>query len=652
MFVTLATLVLPLLASAETGSNVFRPPRITYDQLMSGDESVKLTFVDALTSTGMISVTEIPNMDYKDAAMASLHECAKESQAAEVHKFPDGSQRFTIATHSLVGYMGTVDHKTHHEPCESFNQAAASFRPTVTAVTQAFADRIAEFLVNDENEEDNVPLLSTATNYGFSTIADVVRNGEHLEHFRSYQKLEQSEEKEETVDLHVDQGLFLVFTPGRVYQGNGKAEISSGFFIKDEDDVLVEVAFDEDDDLVIMIGDGFDQYVNSRLAKKLRPVPHSLILPSYGETETRAWYGRMVLPPFDAVHPSHDLTFGELREQMIRSSNNNTEEKFQMGCSGGMMARDLSSITCEGDSIYCWHGCMNASDFGTSPEECLSQDLQLLCVNPRLQISDGNSHGDYYPACADPAVQEEDSPFPHLPDYPRPEDACNQKSYKAYVNQSEYDHAYELHANATFMYTIEDDTVKGRLVFNGLFGWIAFGFANITGELNGMLGATIIMALPGGNYTAFSGLDLSLDHTVEEYVIDPEKTAFRHWMTPVSATSKRQLEGTGRASYEVDSTECFTSLSFKTSAIHNMKFNLAGKDELIWAANGEDYYVAYHGTSRGRFAIDWPTGEVTGTAEKLSSLDASTASPNAVFAMSSFAMMMIMIVTLVSDFLG
>jgi hypothetical protein len=221
----------------------------------------------------------------------------------------------------------------------------------------------------------------------------------------------------------------------------------------------------------------------------------------------------------------------------------------------------------------------------------------------------------------------------------------------AYVNQSEYDHAYELHANATFLYTLEDDAVKGRLVFNGLFGWIAFGFANVTGELNGMLGATIIMAHPGGNYTPFSGLDLTLDPTVEEYVIDPVETSFRHWMTPVTAISKRQMDETGRASYEVDSTDCFTSLSFKTSSIHNKNFNLAGKDELLWAANGEDYYVAYHGSSRGRFAIDWATGDVTGSAEKLSTLDASTASPNAVFAMHSLAMMMI-IASLTFEFLG
>ena len=266
-------------------------------------------------------------------------------------------------------------------------------------------------------KHDDTPLLSVSDDFGFATIADVVQNGEHLEHFRSYQKVAQpssltsssaslSSAMNETIELHVDQGLFLVFTPGRMYstRKTDSPTISSGFFIKDQQDAIVEVSFEEEDDLVFMIGDGFDQYVNDRLTKTLRPVPHSLIMSPQeeGEMETRAWYGRMVLPPFDAVHPSHGLTFGELREQMIRSTNNKTEETFHLGCSGEMMARDLGSVKCEGDSIYCWHRCMAPAEYDITAEECLSQDLQLLCVDANFQISDGNSHGDYFLGCADP----------------------------------------------------------------------------------------------------------------------------------------------------------------------------------------------------------------------------------------------------------
>jgi hypothetical protein len=649
---SVVVVVVPLLASAETGSDVlFRPYQISYRELLSGGESLKMSFVDALSTTGIISVTDIPGMEYKDIASANLHECATESKATEIHKFSDGTQRLTLAAHSLPGFIGTIDHKVSTGACESFNQAAASFRSTVATATQAFADRMADFFHMEESGDGD--LLSTATNVGFHTIANVVENGEHLEHFHSYQKLDQMSSpagEEETIEWHVDQGLFLAFTPGRMYQGASKAEISSGFFIKDQDEAIVKVEFNEEDDLVFMLGDGVNQYVNHRLSQKLRAVPHALTLSPHGETEARVWYGRMVLPPVDAVHPSHGITFGELRERMIESSHSNTEEALGMGCSGDRVARDLQATTCEGDSIYCWHRCMDPSDFGTSADACLNQDLQLLCINPRRQISDGMSHGDYYPGCADAGVNEEDSAYPTLPEYPRPEDSCTAELYEAYSNSDGYDHVYELNGNATFMWSVENNTVSGRLVFDGLFGWIAFGFANVGGGLNGMLGATIIMAQPGGNYTAASGLDLNLDPTVEEYVIDPEDSAFRHWMTPVTSVSRKQQDSaTGLSSYEVDSSDCFTSLYFDTASIHNMEFNLTGSDELLWAANGQDYFVGYHGNNRGRFAIHWPTGELTLMKAPTTSGDGT--SSGAVIVMSSLTLLFLTVAT-TFQFLG
>jgi hypothetical protein len=148
--------------------------------------------------------------------------------------------------------------------------------------------------------------------------------------------------------------------------------------------------------------------------------------------------------------------------------------------------------------------------------------------------------------------------------------------------------------------------VNGRLASNGLFGYLAFGLANVGGAKNGMHGAHIILALPGGNYPAVDGLDPALGATVGEYMIPvhAEQPYFRYWVDSASETS-RDLETT---SDDIESTECFTALPFKTTSIHSVNFNLTGKDELLWAHNQEDYYAGYHGPSRGRFAIDWATG--------------------------------------------
>jgi hypothetical protein len=110
-----------------------------------------------------------------------------------------------------------------------------------------------------------------------------------------------------------------------------------------------------------------------------------------------------------------------------------------------------------------------------------------------------------------------------------------------------------------------------------------------------------------------SGLDLNLPPEINEYEVHPELTPFRYWMTPLATTPVVTTESVdGDASESIESTECFTAMSFQTSTIGKYTFNLEGTDELIWAANGENAFVQYHGpVSRGRFAIDWPAGQVT-----------------------------------------
>ena len=485
MKLNIAALLSLLIASVDAGGNFFHAQSIPYEALMTCDPSMRSSFENALTTSGIISIQGIPGMKHKDDAMVSLPGCAIMSKAAKEHTFPDGTRRLTLATHSVPGGVQTMDHKTSAEACESFNQASKPFRLTVASVTQAFADCMAASF----DLEGDEPLLTTEDHYPFHTIANVVENGEHLEHFHSYLKLEESEE--ETIEMHTDQGLFLAFTPGRIIknQKDSTSELTSGFFVQQQGGIIAEVEFGEEDDLVFLLGDGVNQYINDRLSKKLYAVPHALRMAP--QSESRVWYGRMVLPPADALHPAHGkLTFGDLRQSMIDAAINQREDKLGLGCSGSMIPRDLSATTCEGNTIYCWHRCMNATEYGVSSEICANQDLELSCINPRLQIWAGVNHGDFYPACADPAVQEIETEIPALDEYPRPEDKCTDEYFNAFASDTGYNHSFDLEGNATFMWNIEDGAVNGRLVYDGLFGWIAFGFANVGGEKNGMHGVS------------------------------------------------------------------------------------------------------------------------------------------------------------------
>ena len=611
MKISVVALSLSFLAHPSVAS-AFQPQRFAYGELQDDQafDRVKASFLEALTNVGMVSVSGIPDMR-KQELLSSIHECTMASKATLEHVFPDGTRRRTMATHTVPGPGGTQ--KIHHgdaQACDMFSKASKPFREMVAEATNVFATRLSSVL---NHQDKDTPLLSTRDRaYSFHSLDSIVEHGEHLEHFHSYQtSKEQSEE--DTVKMHTDQGLFIAFTPGLMMDSSSKASsLSGGFFIGQQDGSTVEVEFTKEDDLVFMLGDGVNQYVNPKLdgMSSLRATPHALTMPKHSAEEARVWYGRMVLPPADAVHPQHkDKTFAELRQEMIDASlSGNDQDSLLAGCSNHMVARQLEETTCEEGSgtLYCWHRCMSLEEHGVSDAICAERGLDLVCTNPRGQRYTGG-HGDYFPGCIDNVTAEDVTPYPTLPDYPRDDTNCGDDLYRDFVASVQLENEFDLGKGAVFQWSIENGEVNGRLAFNGIFGYLAMGVANVGGPKNGMHGATIIMALPGDKYSAVDGLDLTMDPTVQEYVIDPNKakSAFRHWMTPVSSI-ERDI-----STYAVESTDCFTAITFKTDSIDDKMFNLTGSDELLWAANAVDFYAGYHGPTRGRFAINWATGEGT-----------------------------------------
>ena len=91
-----------------------------------------------------------------------------------------------------------------------------------------------------------------------------------------------------------------------------------------------------------------------------------------------------------------------------------------------------------------------------------------------------------------------------------------------------------------------------------------------------------------------------MDGSVATYKIDEADTAFRHWQTPIDNDETR----TTVAGFE--ETDCFTALTFESDHINGQKFTLDGTDDMVWAGNHNDVWMAYHGPfDRSRFVIDW-----------------------------------------------
>jgi hypothetical protein len=436
----------PVEDSTTTGLLLFEPMKLSYETLLhlkankyDGDAVLR-----ALSETGMISITNVPAFDpVKDETLRWMHACALESQATKEQTLEDGTRRRTLATHTLPpngqgdddnhNNKHTMAHQVPHSvPCDQFDAASQAFRAKVADVTHVFAEVLSSLL------DTEIPILQkkTSNNHNanadtaYDTFADVVKNGEHLEHFHSYQKFTETESDEiskETIEMHVDQGLFLVFTPGRLADASPSssdntntaktATLTDGFYIQLADGSRAMVNFDPEDDLVILLGDGVNQYLNRKIQPALRAAPHALVMapmtdksstttvttPEAAAAAARVWYGRMVLPPANAIHPDyHDRTFGELREKLIAASIEDVEDHhLTIGCSSTMQARKLQNAsTCAQDTLYCWHQCANLTQYNVSTQICSSRRLSLICADPTTgQLWDGIAHGDYVPVC-------------------------------------------------------------------------------------------------------------------------------------------------------------------------------------------------------------------------------------------------------------
>mmetsp|Transcript_1934 Transcript_1934/g.4153 ORF Transcript_1934/g.4153 Transcript_1934/m.4153 type:complete len:746 (+) Transcript_1934:136-2373(+) len=630
----LATTLISFASGRAASKEVVHTPfKISYDDLLDQklfDQSGSSSLFDALSEYGIISVTNVPGYAAsKRNTLSRLHDCALSSSATKIHTFDDGTVRRTMATNTIPGPGGRQEIKHKTDACSSFSTNSEEFRSSVAGAIKAFSSGLTSAL------DIKGPILSTEDGaHSFHEVNDVVENGEHLEHFHSYQG--DGKEPQETIDWHTDQGLFIAFSPALMVSDGSALKTSTGDFqieLKDKSRTLVDFG---EDDLVFMLGDGVNQVINPNMHnRKLRATPHALTMPKHGVEEARVWYGVMVLPPTDAIHPKEKVTFGNLRRRMIDESlSGSGSDALGLGCSGSGVARQLEEDVCAEGSTYCWHRCMVHEEFGVSADMCGEQNLDLQCMNPREQVSDGNKHGDFYPACTNST--DEVTPYLTLPTYPRVEDNCGDEEWKAFASSDGYTHSFnglgdnrgergawegmELKGgigshsgNVTrFMWNVVDDEVEGKLVFHGLFGYLAFGFAYEGGKKNGMHGAPIIMALPGGGYTAKFGLDMDLGPSVSEYVIDESGSSFRHWPIPIPNRDT--------STYEVESTECFTALTFKTNSINDTKFNVTGMDTLLWGSNNQDTFVGYHGRGalqedgtragdRDTFYINWVTGE-------------------------------------------
>jgi hypothetical protein len=563
-----------------------------------------------MTTDGMLAVTGIPGFaSLRQKVLTEAHECLQRlpEKIARGHTFEDGTERRTLA-------MTTADEAANLPSgtyaCSGFQSTQKRFRDLIGEVTHAFVKNLDRILdIGDD------PLLESESGMPYSNVEEIFQRGEHLEHVHSYHLPREHQGSHlGTMDFHTDQGLCIAFTPALLVRAgeNGVAVVETGtaatgrFEVQLSGGERAEVDFSTAE-LVLMLGDGVNQYVNPKKLSgpDLRAVPHALTMPSHASDEWRVWYGRMFMAPKDGI-TQHGMSHGEMRDMLTEAwvtEEDSIAPQLAFGCSGGMHARELRELSsappcssgarrrcsgsCANNQKQCWWRCMNFTEIEST---CGAKDMAWNCTNLRDEISHGMHHGGYDLRCTAKTNTQLvrgncDASFDRL-NVGLPA-TCSAVGYESFLNSTLAGYAgrhdLSLDQNGkpevVFKWSVVDGKVEGAMAFNGKVSWLALGLENLAEDSgkNGMMGAKVIFGI--------SSLDKEFSNhtgTVQEYKIHDYSSRFGSWKTPIKPAS---LENTAMIEEN-----CYTAMKFKTAAIAGELLKVtSGTNRLIWAARASTY---------------------------------------------------------------
>eukprot|EP01039_Chlorochromonas_danica_P008457 gene8457-9323_t len=362
--------VLPICLAAVRGAiSTYTLPEIKYADLLTLESSAADMAVEVLTSVGALQIVDIPRFGMiRKRALEDLGECFQSEGTAPVLVMPDGSRRVSC---------GAATHRGLAEPMSNIcGEASAKLRATVDATTRQL------FLALDAAAAKR-PRGNRLMEPGYESFVHLMTEGEHLEHLHTYfsptsaSKLEATSAA--TLNYHVDAGLMIAMTVG--YYNPSEVSEASGLYLELPDGSRSKVLAKEDA-LIILMGDGAERWLAPVLGKAFRAPPHALLADLPAESgASRSWYGKMYLPPVDAIIPQEGISFASYHELEAKKSAPLTTAEastadqlsalLPSACGGHLglwgeqknKKRYLSTVgnSCPSGEIWCWARCMDAS---------------------------------------------------------------------------------------------------------------------------------------------------------------------------------------------------------------------------------------------------------------------------------------------------
>ena len=156
----------------------FYPAKISRSELhLNSNRAVVRDVGQALKEDGIIAV-EVPGFDELNrAVLRAAHECIDSTSTPQA-TLADGTVRRSLAASRSDSEAAPLDVP---ETCAPLAAAEVEFRAAVWSVAEA----VAAWLGAIDEVEAAAPLLRTRDGAPYATVSDIVRAGDHLEHFHS-----------------------------------------------------------------------------------------------------------------------------------------------------------------------------------------------------------------------------------------------------------------------------------------------------------------------------------------------------------------------------------------------------------------------------------------------------------------------------------
>ena len=326
----------------------------------ASDEVVERLSI-ALTTVGALQITSIPRFrEARLAALGPLAQCLwKNKEDANLTKMvmPDGAPRLTTHAASTRGAASAFG--------SACGDSAAELREAIDAGTRQLLLSL---------DKARVPAVAVCAPY--TSFEDIQRYGDHLEHLHAYYAPQRITEGPElpSVDFHTDGGLFIAMTSGLYSKPlNSSGE---GLYLQLPSSEVVRMpSADTQESLVFLVGEAGSNWLAPVLGRPLRAVPHKLVaaLPADGH---RTWYGKMFLPPADAVIGPTTLTYAghcaEKVNRQLRDSDGHRRMPSQRylpvrhaAAARAATSHRASGAICttsdESAGVECWMQCISAA---------------------------------------------------------------------------------------------------------------------------------------------------------------------------------------------------------------------------------------------------------------------------------------------------